>query len=151
MVLQIREEFGYVMLSIAASWFMNAFLISVVVKGRQLYGVKYPHLYAPLDHENKEDYDCFQRAHQNTLETWPSVCILVLLNGLQFPVTAAILMNIYSVGRIMYGYGYSHGGPKGRETGAMISVLAGIVPLVILCFVSGLSLSGTITPPSWLA
>ena len=53
-------------------------------------------------HKNKKEFDCVQRAHQNTLESAPSVAAQTMMVGLMHPVTAAALCGIWSVGRVAY-------------------------------------------------
>jgi glutathione S-transferase len=49
-----------------------------------------------------EEFNCVQRAHQNTLE-WLSVCqVLTLVNGLMYPIASAALLGTWTVGRILY-------------------------------------------------
>merc|ERR1719499_1773540 len=114
---------------------------------RRKFGVKYPALYATKDHKLSPDdmntFNCIQRAHQNTLETWAPITILTLLNGLYSPYLASSFMIIYTVGRIVYGLGYKYGGSDGRKYGALLSHL-GDIPMLGLTFYNGLSLAGFI-------
>ena len=45
--MQIPENYGYVVLAIAAMGIPNVVAIVRVIKARSKYGVKYPNLYAP--------------------------------------------------------------------------------------------------------
>lgn len=100
---------------------MNFFLTIQVIKGRKKYDVQYPNLYAPAGHKDGEAFDCIQRAHQNTLESWSMVMITMLATGLVYPVTAAAAGTMWVLGRIVYGIGYAVGGPKGRMAGGLLS------------------------------
>ena len=60
----------------------------------------------------------------------------MLVNGLLYPIYAAAFGLVWVIGRVIYGYGYSNGGPSGRMLGGIISHL-GDFPLIILTFVSG--------------
>merc|ERR1712194_751483 len=118
--IEIQPGFGYVMLVIAASWVMNTFLVIQVVVARKKYGVQYPALYAPQGHKNETEFNSVQRAHQNTLENWASIQILMILNGLVNP-------------------RYAAGGPTGRRMGGIVSHL-GDFPLLLMTFHTGASM-----------
>ena len=105
------------------------------MRARKKYDVQYPHLYAPAGHKSAKQFDCVQRAHQNTLENWASVQILMLVNGLVMPKPAAFFGLVWVVGRIVYGLGYATGDPSGRRTGGIISHL-GDFPLILMTFYS---------------
>jgi len=140
-----EPEFGYVILSIAVSWLMNFFLVLNVVKARKKYKVSYPALYATKDHKlsagDMNTFNCIQRAHQNTLESWAPMTILCVINGFYTPVYSSLFMITYSIGRVVYGTGYGSSGPDGRKFGGMITHL-GDMPQLILAFYNGLSLAG---------
>ena len=107
---------------------------------RKKYNIKYPKMYASDgingDKHHKE-FNCTQRAHQNTLE-WLGPCqALCLANGVVHPVTSAILLTIWSVGKVEYIRGYSGPkGPEGRTLGAMIAHV-GDLGLIITSFFAG--------------
>eukprot|EP00438_Fugacium_kawagutii_P008434 Skav234480 [mRNA] locus=scaffold1647:338388:339086:+ [translate_table: standard] len=75
---QLPEEYGYVVLAHCMSWISNMYLTFNVVKARKQYNVSYPALYAPESHTHAEKFNCVQRAHQNTLENWAPVQILMV-------------------------------------------------------------------------
>ena len=87
-------------------------------------------------HKNKKEFDCVQRAHQNTLESAPSVAAQTMMVGLMHPVTAAALCGIWSVGRVAYVVGYGTGNPANRRHGGMLAHL-GDIPLSVMTFVVG--------------
>jgi len=136
-----KPEFGYVVLSIASSWIMNIYLAVQVGKARKKYGVKYPALYATKDIKGSYEFNCIQRVHQNTLESWAPVTILCLLNGIYSPVYSAAFYATWVLGRFVYSVGYSTKGPDGRMAGGLISHL-GDLPLLVLTFWNALSLLG---------
>eukprot|EP00435_Cladocopium_sp_Y103_P046547 s1185_g13.t1 len=106
MGLQLPEEYGYVVLAHCMSWISNFYLTFNVVRARKQYNVNYPALYAPENHSNAEKFNSVQRAHQNTLESWAPVQVLMAFNGILYPRFAA-------------GYGYAKNGPTGRMVGAL--------------------------------
>jgi len=87
-------------------------------------------------HKNKKEFDCVQRAHQNTLEIAPSVASSTMMVGLMHPITSAALCGIWSLGRVVYVLGYGTGNPANRRTGGLIAHL-GDIPLFVMTFVVG--------------
>ena len=61
---------------------------------------------APHDHKNKKEFDCVQRAHQNTLENLPIVVFSALLSGLKYPLYAGAFLTIWNIGRVIYARGF---------------------------------------------
>lgn len=131
---ELPDAYGYVVLAHGLSWLSNMYLTINVVKARKKYDVKYPALYALDNHPNAEEFNCVQRAHQNTLENWAPVQLLMAFNGILHPKFAAVCGAIWASGRVIYGYGYATKGPNGRMLGGLISHL-GDFPLLIGCFV----------------
>lgn len=123
--------YGYVFGVLGGSFFMNIYLTINVALARRKYDVKYPALYAPVGHKHEVAFNCVQRAHQQTLESFSYVMLLTAVNGLVYPLTAAGCGAVYCVGKVIYGYGYATGGPEGRQIGGAISHL-GDFPLVIM-------------------
>ena len=81
-----------------------------------------------------------QRAHGNYLEQFPSVIVMVLVNGLFTPILAAGLGLVYLVGRHLYAVGYT-GASFGRLPGGLMSFLA-LLSLFALVLFNGCSLAG---------
>ena len=77
-----------------------------------------------------------QRGHQQTLESFALVMLQMCMVGLWYPITAAVCGGLFCVGKIIYGYGYSTGGPNGRYAGGIISHL-GDMPLIFICMKIG--------------
>ena len=117
----------------AGVFFANQYLVIGVMKARKQYGIKYPALYAPPGHKNEEAFNCAQRAHQNTVEGMAMFLVELVIVGLFYPLFAASCGGLWSVGRILYGYGYAKNGPDGRLIGSLISHL-GDLPLQIAVF-----------------
>ncbi|OXA52183.1 microsomal glutathione S-transferase 3 [Folsomia candida] len=122
----IPREFGYVVLVAAASAIMIIWMGIQVGKARKKFKITYPTMYAPSDTKEGDHFNCYQRAHQNTLEGYPTFLFLLFLGGLEMPVFSALAGVVFILGRISYARGYYTGDPKNRLRGmyAMIGVLA---------------------------
>lgn len=93
-------------------------------------------MYAEKSDAHHKEFNCAQRAHQNTLE-WLTLCqILALVDGIFFPVASAACLGTWTVGRILYIKGYASGDPSKRMVGAAIAHL-GDLPLIIMSFFAG--------------
>lgn len=101
-VSKIPREYGYVVLTGVASTFMLHWMTFKVVMARKKYNVDYPTLYSP---EN-EKFNCVQRAHQNTLEGYPTFLMLLFTGGLQYPKISAAAGMVWIAGKIVFAYGY---------------------------------------------
>jgi len=68
MVLQSRlynvlpDGYGYVLLVGTGSVFVNTWMAINVGRARRKYGVEYPKMYS----DDSNEFNCIQRAHQNT-------------------------------------------------------------------------------------
>eukprot|EP00850_Spirogloea_muscicola_P020517 SM000219S06662 [mRNA] locus=s219:30464:31965:+ [translate_table: standard] len=111
----LPPEFGYVALTAAASTALIGWQTFQVAKQRRKAGVPYPKMF-----EDKDDsvFNCYQRAHQNTMESYPAFIAMLLLSGLAYPLTAAVFGTVWIVGRLVYSMGYYSGDPKKRHQGA---------------------------------
>ena len=101
------------------------------MKARKAFNVPYPALYAESSHKNAKEFNCVQRAHQNSLENLISFYPLLILAGARFPITAAVAAVLYNVGRILYFNGYCTGDPKARMKGwpqyfGVLALLGGV-------------------------
>eukprot|EP00920_Eleutheroschizon_duboscqi_P024824 GHVT01061538.1.p1 GENE.GHVT01061538.1~~GHVT01061538.1.p1 ORF type:complete len:169 (-),score=27.37 GHVT01061538.1:372-878(-) len=74
-------------------------------------------------------FNCYQRAHMNTLENYPQFLVLLVLGGLKNPIVTALGGLLWLAGRVVYCRGYFTGEPKNRikgsfhYTGLMICLL----------------------------
>lgn len=68
-----------------------------------------------------------------------------LLSGLFYPQFSAAAGAMYSIGRLIYAFGYRAFGPKGRLVGALLFDVA-LLALFVTTMHAGLVLSGTIKP-----
>ena len=74
-------------------------------------------------------FNCYQRAHQNTLEFVPYFYSSLFLAGLKYPIASAVCGATFAVGRIAYALGYSTGNPENRIYGALIRYCTYLQPL----------------------
>ena len=79
-----------------------------------------------------------------------TVQLLGCVNGLLYPKFAGGCLALYALGRVIYGYGYTSGGPTGRMAGGLISHLADL-PLWICTAYSGLKLLGYVGKRRWVS
>ncbi|KAF4633477.1 hypothetical protein G7Y89_g4639 [Cudoniella acicularis] len=89
----IDPTYGYVILAATSTFIMNFLHIANTGKYRKLAAVKYPLAYAP---ESRTDdaahkFNCAQRSHANFVENQVSALGALLIAGVKFPVTAAVL------------------------------------------------------------
>jgi len=108
---EVGATYGYCVLVLALSWMLNFW----------------------------QTVQAGQARDQNFIETCCPVCMLVMVNGLFSPLSSAALGGIWCIGRFLYVYGYSTGGPDGRLWGAIISYL-GNLPLLVLTFYNSFKL-----------
>merc|ERR1712184_104627 len=95
---------------------------------RKKLGIKYPVMYS----KEHPIFNCYQRAHQNTLEFIPYFFPALFFAGLKYPVASAACGAAFALGRIIYALGYSTGNPDKRVPGALISEFLGYFPLVFM-------------------
>eukprot|EP00775_Hariotina_reticulata_P012726 gene12726-12856_t len=134
-------EYGYVLASVAASAALVQWQAIRVGMARRKFGVPYPKMYAEDSQAHAQEFNCVQRAHQNTLETLGPVLVMESLLGFQHPLTAATLGMIWNVGRIVYTLGYSTGDPNKRLPGIAIAGLTYLVMIIVTC-VTGIRATG---------
>lgn len=134
--MSLPPDYGYVLLALGSTWFANFYLAINVIRARKKYGVKYPDLYADNTNKNAKAFNCVQRAHQNTLEVWAPISILVALNGFVMPQVSAFCGLMFTVSRIIYGAGYKSS-PEGRRVGSILYHIGCDIPLILLTFYNG--------------
>ena len=81
---------------------------------------QYPQMYS----DKHPIFNCYQRAHQNTLEFTPFYLALVTTGGLRHPTFATSAGGLYLVARIIYSLGYYTGNPNSRKPGALMNLVA---------------------------
>jgi len=127
----IPKAYGYVIFVAVVSSFLLLWQAMQVGKARKLYKINYPTMYA-ADNDN---FNCYQRAHQNTLEGYSQFLLLLLFGGLDMPIFAAIGGLIWIAGKVSYSKGYYTGDPKNRMRGAYayFGLLAVLFATLKLC------------------
>jgi len=113
---EIPKEYGYVILAATTTFIVNCLHSFNTGKYRARAKISYPTAYAPSSRtdEAAHQFNCAQRAHANFIENQPTTLGCLLLAGLKFPVSSAILGLAWSVSRYMYMAGYSQGGEGGK-------------------------------------
>ncbi|KAK3097173.1 hypothetical protein FSP39_007113 [Pinctada imbricata] len=110
----LPADFGWVVLVAISSIFMCMWKGFKVGAARKKYEVPYPTMYS----DHSEQFNCIQRAHQNTLENYPQFLVLLVFGGLFAPKISAVAGLVWMAGRIMYAQGYYTGDPEKRMRGA---------------------------------
>jgi len=111
----LPQGYGYVVLvGAVGNTFVNMWMAINVSKARKQYKVEYPDMYSTTSKE----FNCIQRAHQNTMEGEGRFLTLLFIGGLQYPKISAGLGLVYLIGRIVYAKGYYTGEPDKRGRGA---------------------------------
>ncbi|GKT66659.1 MAPEG family protein [Colletotrichum tofieldiae] len=139
---QVPNEYGYVLLVAASTFFINTTHVLLTSKYRKASGLVYPAPYASNEQAAKDpkayQFNCGssalvdyhptslhgRRAHANFTENQPSFLGALLISGLRFPVASAVLGAGWAFSRMIYAFGYTSGaGPKGRTRGSIGSFL----------------------------
>lgn len=92
---------------------------------------------------SKPAFNAIQRGHQNLLETHYAQLWLMSIAGLRYPTYTAIAGAIWSIGRVIYFYGYQSGDVKRRIAGSVVFAPAFLTTLTMASMV-GLQLLGYI-------
>nr|CAD7586470.1 unnamed protein product [Timema genevievae] len=109
--ISVPSSYGYVVLVAASSTFVIMWKAIQVGKARKKYNIQYPTMYSP----DNVQFNCIQRAHQNTLENYPQFLTLLLLGGLEWPIVSAVGGALWLLGRIVYAQGYYTGANLSRK------------------------------------
>ncbi|XP_071094373.1 glutathione S-transferase 3, mitochondrial-like isoform X2 [Haliotis cracherodii] len=109
----LPEGYGYVVIAGTGSVFVNMWMAINVGRARKKFEVPYPDMYS----SSSKEFNCIQRAHQNTLESYPQFLMLLFVGGLQYPKISAAAGAVYLAGRIAYALGYYTGDPEKRKRG----------------------------------
>merc|ERR1712223_1355116 len=110
------------------SFLLNIWQMMKVGGARKKFNVLYPKMYS----EDKEHFNCYQRAHQNYLEHIPHFLALLALSSVYSAQYAAVLGAVWLVGRTVYALGYYTGNPKNRLYGFGVSKVGCELPMLIM-------------------
>lgn len=98
-----------------------------VIGARAKYNVPWPTLYATKSgkDENKfaDEFNCYQRAHQQSLELLPAFLVSFFIAQQVAPNTAVHAGLVFAVGRLIYGFLYSTFGAAARHPGTLLTVM----------------------------
>ncbi|KAI9018215.1 microsomal glutathione S-transferase [Hyaloraphidium curvatum] len=115
--LELKPAHSAVVGVLIASNFVLQWMGFQVGGARRRFGIKYPKLYAESSDSNADAFNCYQRGHQNTLETWPTYLTLQVLSAYEYPLISTGAGVVFLLGRISYFRGYATGDPKNRAKG----------------------------------
>ncbi|KAI5056688.1 hypothetical protein GOP47_0028506 [Adiantum capillus-veneris] len=132
----LPPQFGYVALTIVASVLLTQWQGIQVAVQRKKCGLKYPKMYEDKD---RSVFNCYQRAHQNTLEGFPAFLSLLLLGGLAYPLTSSLFGMTWVAGRVVYSLCYYSGDPRKRMKGMWHIV--GLLGLLVTTCITGCQLA----------
>ena len=110
-----------------------------VGKARKKFDVKYPIMYSG-ENGGVNEFNCIQRAHQNTLENYPQFLFFLTMGGMSCPKTCAAAGALWIAGRIAFALGYYTGKPEKRVQGAF--AYAGYFTLVGCSIFNGIKMLG---------
>lgn len=114
-VSDLPEGYGYVVLvGCVGNTFVNMWMAINVGRARKRLGVEYPDMYS----STSKEFNCIQRAHQNTLEGQGTFLSMLFIGGLQYPKITAAVGTLYLASRVAFALGYYTGEPKNRRWGA---------------------------------
>lgn len=130
-MIQIHPEYGYVILAASGTFLVNFWQMMKIGGKRKELGIQFPQMWS----DQHPIFNCYQRAHQNTLEIVPFFLALVFAGGLRHPLIASGSGGIFLVARIVYSLGYYTGDPKKRIPGAMLCMVS--MMTLLGCSVSG--------------
>ena len=105
--LNIAPEYGYVVMVGTGMILVNLWKMLQIGGMRKKLKIKYPTMYS----DEHPIFNCYQRAHQNTLEFVPYFYPVLLTAGLRHPIGASVAGSLFCVGRIIYALGsvsYTH-------------------------------------------
>jgi len=140
-------EFGFVIIVALLAVLQHSIWFTIQVgRARRRFSVLPPILYATpgptvggdealvgqLTPEQCEEYNRYQRVHQNNLEVLPTFFVMLLIAGIGFPIPAGIAGLIWILGRGVYALGYYYSASK-RHIGGFYHL--GELVLLILCFI----------------
>lgn len=113
------------LVSLGATPFLATGLAFLAGSMRKAAGVTYPNFYptptAVKENKDAYKYTCAQRSHANFMENMSQAMMSMLVAGLTYPKTSALLGAGWLVSRMLYAYGYIYSEKKngmGRSMGS---------------------------------
>ncbi|KAI0795843.1 membrane-associated proteins in eicosanoid and glutathione metabolism [Abortiporus biennis] len=117
--LTLPDSYAYAGVAILSTFWLSIWQTSKVGHARAKAGIKYPQAYAEAAQAaasvDAMKFNCVQRAHQNTLESLPTVIVSTAIAATRYPIFAAVACGIWVFARVMYTIGYSTGEPSKRN------------------------------------
>nr|CAH0109516.1 unnamed protein product [Daphnia galeata] len=118
-IIKVKPAYGYVILTGVASGCLLTWQMTQVGKMRKKCGINYPTMYSPDTTGDGRLFNCYQRAHQNTLEGYPLFLMLLFTGGFEHPIPSALAGVLWIIGRVVYSLEYYTGDPKKRSLGVL--------------------------------
>jgi len=119
----LPPQYGFVIMTGILSGVILGYLGENVAKARKKYNVQLPNMYDSTGSADGKMFNCYQRAHQNVLETYSAFLFTLFVGGLKHPLIATGAGIVWCIGRILYAWGYWTGDPAKRSRGE-VHVLA---------------------------
>ncbi|KAF7935284.1 uncharacterized protein EAE97_008191 [Botrytis byssoidea] len=112
----LDADYGYVILAATSTFVLNFWHGINTASYRKAAKIDYPAAYAPSSRTDTaaHQFNCAQRAHANFTENHSVAVAAMLVAGLEFPRSAAVLGGAWTVSRWIYMTGYSKGGVGGK-------------------------------------
>ncbi|XP_026190706.1 microsomal glutathione S-transferase 3 [Cyclospora cayetanensis] len=155
----LEPGFGWVLLVLILAVVLQLFFALNVTRARIRFGVQPPDVYAikgvtgrggtfsddaadstllRLSAKECDVFNCYQRAHQHSVEMYTIFIPMLLTGGLGFPLTSALGGLVFLLGTFVYALGYYTGEATNRRWGAFQVV--GLVICLITTFLEALRL-----------
>merc|ERR1711872_675464 len=129
----LDPAYGYVLLVLVFCYLLSFWQGFMVGRMRTKLKVEYPAMYS----DTEPLFNCYQRAHQNTLEKMPLFLILLLAAGLFNAKVSTALGLFWVLSRVIYSVGYYSGLPKNRIAGSLLSLLTEFALLTMVFLLVG--------------
>lgn len=124
---------AYPLMIVVYANIMLLYLMAKVGGYRRKNRIKYPTFF----HKTDDLFNCYQRAHMNTLEVLPMFYSLFIPAAIVYPILASVLGFAFVTSRFLYAWGYYTGDPAKRMQGSwgalVLMVLMVIVLYIALC------------------
>ena len=95
-----------------------------------------PNIYAQGTSPYAIAFNCIQRSHQHVFETFPQMCIMSMIGAVHYPLTGALTLATYAIGRIAVSNCYANAnGDASKRYASPFSIFMWY-GYVATCFVS---------------